>query len=67
MRDWCQYCGAKFDPDELVAVMAGLRYHPACAEADADYMERAAAHFAQHRVSIEAPADNPKGQGGSAT
>ena len=45
MRDWCQYCGQKFGPDDAVTLMAGLRYHPECAEADKDYMDRAAQHF----------------------
>lgn len=43
--DWCQYCGATIDADEPVAVMAGLRYHPECAEADKDFMDRAASHY----------------------
>lgn len=52
MTERCLHCGCEIEPPEMQR-MAGLPYHTFCAEAEMDYMDRAAQHFAQMQDPIE--------------
>lgn len=44
MRDWCRGCGGTYAEDD-VQWMAGIPYHPHCAQREMDFMDAADAHF----------------------